>query len=80
MQKAREQWTECTNQSIRQRASFSAFNDYLRKRDHSEAITQEAVQEMAGELIAGGHDPEWSVEHVTKRMRQAQERVRIGSE
>jgi hypothetical protein len=67
-------WDESHNLTLRQRASFRSFNDYMRKRNQGEDITESMSREMTGELIAGGHDPEWSVQHVAKRMKQAQER------
>ena len=46
----------------------------MRKRNPEEEITESMSRDMTGELIAGGHDPDWSIHHVAKRMKQAQDR------
>jgi hypothetical protein len=58
--RARSRWDEYYSISKRRKISFEQFNRKLRRgTTHVDDMDDQWAQEVCGEMIAGGHDPDW---------------------
>ena len=57
---SRSHWDEYYSISKRRKISFEQFNWKLRRGGvHVDDMDERWMQEACGEMIAGGHDPDW---------------------